>query len=304
MDSPFNITLERNGNDKERIGPNKRSKFSASSAELEKLFKQKSPLPVTFDVAPIHDNYFTEFSYFDILGGVFLTTLSGEVTAILVEKAVAEAEPDYSLVEILAQNISDKYELSSNIQPVDNLKVAFLPGSNLMSAVNRELLDRCMYEDESMLIKLHPITNEETIRQVARNYGYGRLLSHQESGVGYLKNCGTVYTASNSEFGIAASALKKPMVDITSVLLQPKLSYSPIYRLLKNNDPDHNYTVLAKLLNSKASGIIMPWFKDNELRINTFYSEAMKVREMFRPRYASTAYRYSIGKVDNAVRKN
>lgn len=296
MKSPFAISLKANGEDAGRIGPNKRSQFSKTSLALEEAICNNPPLPVSFDISPIQDNYFTEFTYHDLIGGAFVATLSPEVTAIVVEQSVVGVDPDYTLLTKLEDSIGDKYVLNNPTEDASGKQVMFLPGSNLINSFSREIVDRVMHNDPDAMIKPHPITQEGVIRQLGRNYGYGRMIDPNESGLHYLKECSVVYTASNSEFGIIATAIGKPIVDITAVTQQPRLSYSSIYRLFLDKDVDHNREVLAKLLTSKTSGLVFPWMEDYKERINTYYEEAMRVRSIFRPRYPFTSYKYSLGK--------
>lgn len=296
IDSPFVITIKDNANDETRIGPHKRSPKSESAILLEELVKKNAPLPTTYDVAPIQDNYFTEFSYLDFNGGLVLQTLSAEVTASIMEYSIKDVVPDYSLVDKFLQNIHDKYILENVDCPANITKIAFMPGTNLIHCVNRELLDRELFYHDDLLIKPHPLTSDETLRHYGINYGYARVIDKQVSGMAFLKNAEVVYTASNSEMGLVAVAMKKRLVDMTSLSLQPRLSYSSFYRLF-SGDIEHNYETFAKILTSKTSGVLMPFFDDNQERIESYFSLAMNIRELYRPKYPATIYKFEHPKV-------
>lgn len=286
------ITIEKNCNDFDRIGHNKRNPRGESAIKIEKLILNTAPLPASFDVTPVQHHYFSEFVYFDTMGGLILETMSGEVSAMLMEDALIDMEPDFELLNTMAVQIHDKYLLGQEPQSPDDAEIVFLPGSNLLHVVNREVLDRAMLTNSKLVIKPHPITRPETLRFLGMNYGYHRVIDPALSGVGLLKRAARVYTASNSEIGLMAAALRIPCVDISSMKYQPIMSYSPIYRLFKDNDTEGNARVLATLLANKQSGFLMPWFEDNEVRAKNYFEHAMRVRECYKPMYAASIYMF------------
>jgi hypothetical protein len=299
------ISIESNGSDFNRIGPNTRSKASQTSILLEEAIKKVSPLPASFDVAPIQQHYFSEFAYYDFFGGLLLGTMSSEITAMLIENSFLEAKEDRQVLSAFQEKVHDKYELD-DICIKKGAEVIFLPGSNLIHAVNREIIDREILRNDKLLIKPHPLTQDDTLRLLGINYGYGRILPPKSSGLAVLKAASKVYVSSNSEIGLAATALGTPIIDITTSRMQPQLAYSAIYRLFKDGDVAWNQQVLCKLLSSKTSGLLMPWFSDVDDRAQLYFNSAMHLRRCYKPMYASTAYKFELQQRANThvVRKD
>ena len=280
------VTLEDVQSKRNRIGDNQRSDSASKSIEIEKiLLSIPSPLPITFDIRPIHDYYFSEFSYHDIFGGLVICTMNPEITARIVDH-VFHAEEDIVVenhCKKLEKILFDKYVLNTTLQRPEAKKIIFLPGSNLMNALDRELIDRIMFNNEDVYLKLHPITGQEMIRQLGIKYGYYRLLSTEESGIEYLKQAEEVFTTCNSEIGIYAAALGKKFMDITSFECMAELTYWSMYRLFVPGNLEHNKLVVNKILSSKGSGWILPWHTDIEDRINEYFNRAMMLRQFFKP---------------------
>ena len=271
---------------------------------LEDLLLEKAPLAISFDVSPFLDQYyFNEFTYYDVVGGMLLSTLSPECNAYVMEKSINDViDVDYTLVDKLTSNIGDKYNLNSMSKEYSNSPVIFMPGTNLVHATDRNLIDRIMFNYPDAMIKPHPLTKDDTLASYGRNYGYNRVFNRSTSGLSLLKSCSNAYISSNSEFGIIAAALKKSFTDMTLMPTQPRLSYSPLYRLFKDNNPDHNYEILARALSSKKSGFIFPWMEDYSSRIDEYYKFSMEYREIYKPRFAGTIYRMAFINTDPALR--
>lgn len=279
------VTLKNVHSNRDRIGDNKRSIQSEGSLKIEELLlNTPSPLPLTFDIRPIHDYYFNEFTYHDIFGGLVVNTMSPEISARILDQIFYDEEvkdiTDHC--KILTEIIFDKYQQEQVSMP-EVKKIAFLPGSNLMNAVDKELLDRLMFNDDTVCIKLHPITSDDMVRQLGIKYGYHRLLSPHESGINYLIQASEVYATANSEIGIYAAALGKMSADITSFECMAELTYWTLIRLFVPGQIEHNKQVINKVLSSRGSGWLMPWMKDIEERIPEYYNRAMKLRAFFKP---------------------
>lgn len=288
------ITIKQNVSDHSRIGPNKRNKNAVAAVEIEKVILDNALLPTTYDVSSIQPNYFSEFTYFDCLNGVLLATMSAEVTAIAMEEAVNQCtKVDYGLVDKLLNSINDKYQLGSPTLSHLPEDVIFMAGGNLFKAMNKEIIDREMLYNPNCVIKAHPVTNDDALRALGVRYGYHRIIDPKESGMEYLKAAKNVFTASNSELGLVAAALEKNIINITAVKHEPILTYSSIYRLF-TNDKEHNYEVLAKVLSSPISGLIMPFHEDKEQRVKDYCEFTLELREYFRPRYPANIYKSEI----------
>lgn len=203
------ITLAKNANDENRIGPNKRNEGLFSTAEIEQLLEKTSPLAITCDVRSTHPPYFSEFCYHDVLNGIQLITLSAEVTARMSVKAAAmTADKPFPLGEVM-----DKYQLGAPVKKYR--KVIFLAGSNATNLMDQSKIQKLMVEDDEWVIKLHPVTQEKMIRELASIYGYHRLIDPKISGMEVLKNCEEMATMSTSEMFLLGRMLGKPVINVS-----------------------------------------------------------------------------------------
>ncbi len=278
------VSLKEVHSQEKRIGDNKRAKKSQTSIDIEEiLLSTPSPLPLTFDIRPIHEYYFNEYTYHDVFGGLVLTTMSPEVSARIIDHIFHVDKHDVTdHCSFLVQKIFDKYETKEVSNP-NAKKIVFLPGSNLINAVDKELLERMMFNNENVFLKLHPITGDDMVRQLGIKYGYHRLLGPKESGINYLIQADEIYTTANSEMGIYAAALGKKFADITSFECMAELTYWTLIRLFIPGKIDHNKEVINKVLSSKGSGWLLPWNTDHEERIKEYYKRSMQIRDFFKP---------------------
>ena len=161
MEPVGSIRLHAKGNDKGRIGPNVRNTHIPDSKHIEEMLRKVCPLAITCDVKQIHPPFFTEFTYQDTLSGIGINTLSAEVSIRMTEEASKmEAVEPFPL-----KNALDKYHLDT--YPHAHKKVVFLCGSNAMHFVNQSEFIRLVREDEEWVIKPHPVTNDNTLRELA-----------------------------------------------------------------------------------------------------------------------------------------
>ena len=287
MKAPSAAMLKDVANSEKRIGPeNKRSKASESSVFVEEVFLKHAPLPCTFDISPIQKPYFDEFSYHDVFGGIIGGSMNEEVNARIVETSAKNCSPNFSFVDTLVRNINDKYNLNTNLSEPQAKKIIFFPGSNLLHVVNLDTIDKILFEDDSVRIKPHPIMTKDGLRQLGMRYGYWRLIPPEESGIQYLLNCDIAWGTMNSEIGLIAAAIKKPYYDTTKLVYTQKLTYATVHRLMKDGDIENNREVMARVLTSKSSGMLMPWHDDLDDRAKEFFKLAMEIRSFFKPSWA------------------
>lgn len=284
MKAPSAATLKTVANSEKRIGPeNKRSKASDASILVEEIFLKHAPLPCTFDISPIQKPYFDEFSYHDVFGGILGGSMNEEVNARIVESSAKNCSPNYSFTEKLVKNLNDKYNLNSQLSEPQVKKVIFFPGSNLLHVVNLDIVDKIIFQDDSVRIKPHPIMTKDGLRQLGMRYGYWRLIPPSESGIEYLMKCDVAWGSMNSEIGLIAAALKKPYYDMSKLVYTQKLTYATIHRLFKDGDVENNYETISRVLTSKSSGLLMPWHEDLDDRAKEFFKLAMEIRNFFKP---------------------
>lgn len=279
------VTLKEVHSQTNRIGHNDRHIKSQSSIDIEnKLLNIPSPLPLTFDIRPIHDYYFNEYTYHDVFGGLVLTTMSPEISARIIDHIFhIEKNNITDHCKILVDRMFDKYKLTDSTSNPQAKKIVFLPGSNLMNAIDKEILDRMMFNNDDVYLKLHPITGDDMVRQLGIKYGYHKLLSPKESGLAYLMQGEEIFTTSNSEMGIYAAALGKWFADITSFECMAELTYWTIIRLFTPGKIEHNKEVVNKVLSSKGSGWLMPWMDNIEERVKEYFERSMTIRGFFKP---------------------
>lgn len=284
MESPFAISIAKNGADQGRIGPNQRSSISDSTVAIEAAVKELAPLPTTFDVQPIQPPYFQEFTYYDLFGGVLVMPMSPEVAARVIDKAVASATPDYAQVDLCLSRLEDKYALATELSSPQARRIVFMPGGNLAYSVDRSKLDEVLFNDPQVLIKPHPVTNDDYVRHLGTSFGYGRMIPPKESGMGYLFQAEKVWTGANSEIGLVCAMRRQWFDQITNVANMPRMTYAPIYRLFRTGDIEHNYEVMARLFGAADAGLVMPW-QDVRAKLQAFFARAMHEREFFFPSY-------------------
>ncbi len=270
------IYLHQNGNEENRIGPNKRNDQLPPLANIEMLLEELSPIAITCDVRPIHPPYFQEFCYHDMMSGVNITTLSAEITARMAEKASKmTADRSFPIGEVI-----DKYNLGP--APTNHKKVIFLAGSNSVGYIDQAKVQKLMLEDDEWVIKIHPVTNESTIRDLAGIYGYHRLIDPKVSGMVILDRAEQIATMSTSEMFIMARLLGKPVIDVTRFDKNWLTCYGHIVRLLDGTDND--IKTINNVLMSDLSGHLRVNYGPDRCRdlANCYFEEAMKEREKFK----------------------
>ena len=280
------ITIANNINDGDRLGPHlkRKDKKNPFAVDIEEIFEAKAPLPICFDVNCGQPTFFSEFTYSDVLSGVYLKTQSSEVNARVMEQSVGLCE-DESYPSESSEHLKDKYELKSASEIFCPKKIVFLAGSNLLGVENKEALLPMLYNDPDVALKPHPNLTKDGLMILGREYGWDKLLDPQMSGYELLSECETAYSTTNSEIGIISACLKKPHADITSIFHFERLTYSAIHRLFQPMNVEHNYKTFARVVNSTSSGFIPPWATNIEERVDGFIKLAMEIRNVFRPSF-------------------
>lgn len=270
------ISLHQHGNDENRIGPNKRNDRLPPLVNLENILEEHCPLSLTCDVRPVHPPYFFEFCYHDMMSGINLTTLSAEITARMAEKASKlRADRPFPIGEVV-----DKYNLGP--APINHRKVIFLAGSNSVGYMDQSKIQQLMHDDDEWVIKIHPVTNDGTIRELASVYGYHRLIEPKVSGMVVLDRAQQIATMSTSEMFVMARLLGKPVIDVTRYDKAWLTCYHHIVRLLDGTDKD--IQIINNVLMSDLSGHLRVGLGPDRCRdlVVNYYTEAMKEREKFK----------------------
>lgn len=277
------ITIRRDAETHERIGPLKRNVKASSAIELEDLVFKLSPLPTTYDVAPLQPAYFSEFTYFDCVGGLFVATLNEEINARVVQHSIEDVRADDKVMVNFLAALHDKYAMKKPSADEMPRKIVFYPGSNMLHVVDLGKVDRYLFENPDALIKPHPIMTDEGLRMIASRFGYHRIIDPKESGMEYLKWCDEICYTSNSEIGLVAAFLGIPAYEVTREEFKPRLSYATIYKMFKDGNTTLNRQIASRVLASPKSGMVMPWHDDKEERLTEYFKFAMMFREVFKP---------------------
>lgn len=269
----------KSGNDESRIGPNKRNpklQYKDLELMLDKVSDELS-LPITVDVKQIHPPYFTEVGYQDTLGGITINTLSAEITCRMTEFASGiDTDSQFPVDEVL-----DKYELRSGQS--NYKKVVFLCGSNAMEFLDQSKLLKLMTEDEEWVIKLHPVTNQETYRDIASVFGYHRIVPGNWSGMDILKQASMIATVSTSETLVLGRLLGIPVIDLTKYTNAWLTCYYRYSRLM-TGDNAQDKRLFTNALMSDYSGYLRPSYglERNEELARLYFKKALELRQQFK----------------------
>lgn len=284
MKAPHAISLrERHQNPKAAYGDVERDQSLEHLFYLEDMADAMAPLPTTYDVLAIQPYYFSEFGYTDLWSGLYLFPMGYEVAARVMEQAVGDCIRN-DLSGIRVPDWKDKYVLYPGAEKYK--RVIFLPGSNMLHVIDFNAVERLLHEDESIMVKPHPIMTLEGLRILGAKIGFNRIIDPRESGMDYLRNCEMAWGTANSEIGMRAALLGIAYRDITNTQFYPNMTYAPIHRLF-SEDIERNKQVVLAALASKQSGFIMPWNTEEEAaeRMEGFFGLAMKIREQYKPMY-------------------
>ena len=226
MESVKSQTIKENLSDDSRIGDLKPTANVERLKEVEEIIKSNCPLTASFDVAPLQQPYFTEFTYTNFNNWFYVTTMSPEFNArytMSMSKLVKTKSSIFTL--------ADKYETNSfdgDLQKSGIDGVVFLPGSNLEKLIDYALLDKVMMDPKN-IIKVHPLTNDEMLRRIGMRYGYYRIIGPEFSGVDILKQASKVFYTENSEMGLYANDMGKPAESISRLAINQAGTYFTIY---------------------------------------------------------------------------
>lgn len=274
--------FHKNGDDEKRIGPNKRNMHPDTYKALELMLDSVSDelgLPITVDVKQIHPPYFSEVGYQDTLGGLTLNTLSAEITCRMTEFASKHTADDPFPID----KVFDKYRLSGDVKRLKYRKVVFLCGSNAMEYIDQSKLLKLMTEDEEWMIKIHPVTDQNTVRDLASVYGYHRLIYPEYPGLALLRQTEAIATVSTSETLILGRLLGIPVTDITKYASGWLTCYYRYARILTGHD-ELDKALLTNALMGKYSGFLRPEYsleKNRRIAID-YFEKALELREPFK----------------------
>jgi hypothetical protein len=248
---------------------------------LEAMIRERAPLPIAYDVTRLHPPYFFEFTYTEMLGCLWVGPQSSEIAARMVQAALLDREAwSYEPAEHLV--LRDKYALDAG--PERPTRVVFLPGDNMLDlAAAHDIWLRVVDEDDSVMVKPHPMTSTDFIRRLGRRVGYHRVIEPKASGASLIPGLEHAYVTAATEMGLYAVLNETPVTNITRYAFEPRATYTPFYRLLWRLAPKARKAALRKAINSPLSGFFDPDDPDVSTKIDRYFAAAMATREPFRP---------------------
>ena len=209
--------------------------------------------------------------YTDFLGkGIYLRVTSKPVNTRLFHSIInSDIEIDEERIEKIKGNLQNKYSLQWNTEFHE--KVIFLPGSNLLSKGTVIDMNRVRaLVKEGYKIKPHPITAHIFMAELRMAFGAENVLGKKEGGFELLMNCKEVATAQNSEMGLIALLLGKP-IRLVSYPVEDReknlLTYESFYESLAGTNAKDT---ILKLFSSKRSGIIFNFDEDAKERLENY----------------------------------
>lgn len=243
------------------------------------MVREHCPFPITYDVDSTQGPGFSEFSYTEFLGGLYINTQSVEINARLIQMAsLVPARLDH--IERLAST-QDKYELGDEGKTHWPKKVGFMVGHNMFDLVSSEVLSRTAFENPDFRLKPHPLTNDDYAARIAHQIGWDRMLTTGASGVAFLDHCEDAYVTTATELCALAVAKGKRIHNLSSFFNESSGAYYPINRLLfKSPEPQQT---LNNIVDCEHSGVLFAWMPDITTRIDAYFKKALEVRDSFRP---------------------
>lgn len=267
---------------------------SANCSRIEEIILANIPFPfdVKFDLCCNQPPFFDSFIYTEFGHGMMLMTQSTEINHRMMVLAAEYNDGDTELLDSYAARLKDKYELKviSDIPAIPT--VVMLPGSNRFNLADVPAIARLLDEDLTAMVKPHPLTNDNTFRQMRQVFGHDRILNPKASGHAILSKADTIYTTTGSETCFQAALLGKEVCDITNYEFATGGAYSHLNRQIhqakaKGGKPAIRQT-LANILSSPCSGILElnpeQGLTEDVLaeRIRLYVEAALDIREMFR----------------------
>lgn len=221
-------------------------------------------IPPKGDRTPIVNPEYNAIKYHDVIGGIWINSRNAEINCRNIDNILHTSLVNDDAVNGVVERIQDKYKLSTTTDTPK--EVIFLPGSNIRHIVNTDRVEEILLDFPNSMVKPHPIQTEVGIKNLKEKYK-DRLIDKDDSGYQLLNNCSMLWTTYNSEIGLIAALKKIEFGDVMRWERAYECVYSPVYRHFKYRDVKHNYEVVAKIISSKSSGLVFPWQKDWEERV-------------------------------------
>jgi hypothetical protein len=213
-----------------------------------------------------HELRYTEF--FGGLGGIYCTPCCGKFLTHMLETYECKSKVDFE--PLIEGKRLDKYILHHyDIEPMECS--VLLPGSNLLkTTVSKRRLNGAV--DLGAKIKPHPLTNEDDLKRLNKEYG-AAVLPTMYSGFNVMQKSRYVFTTGASELGIYAMLMNKHVVDISNKT--PAGGYYDMFT--RSVDHPNQKERLTELLSHIAMGIFLPSdYKEKIPEFLDFYQSALE----------------------------
>jgi hypothetical protein len=255
---------------------------------IEEQVRGRSHLPISYDVDCTQPLSFTEYTYTEFLGGVFIKTQNTEINVRLFNE-LKEIKAQTNHLDKLKGISGDKYK---SVSPIERgatqeelpKKICFFVGENMLDMISKELVGRLAFENDDFFIKLHPLTGEKYAAGIAHIAGWHRVIQQEISAFELLKAAETVYSSSASELAAAAVVYDKEIVNVANFFHESNGSYYSINKFLfQESDKEKRKEILNNLIDNKSSGLLFPWMDDIEERLKCFYDKTEEMRQFYKP---------------------
>lgn len=261
-----------------------RNKWAES---IEPIIRELSPFPISYDVTCVQPANFSEYTYTEFAGGIYILSQSVDINTRLMSLAYSSS-PDSGLSEIekaWRSIVKDKYNLEQSSIGKFPEKIIFTPANNCLDQISWEVLCRAVHEDDSVMVKPHPIIDPEANKMIASRVGWNKMIPQKESGIEYMINSKEVYASSCSELSILAALFDKKVHNLGNFFHESEGAYYPITRQMFASD-DYKKAIL-KMMACEFSGLIFPWHSEPEIknRIKAFFDKTLELRGKYSPLY-------------------
>jgi hypothetical protein len=265
------------------VGKLERSDRNAWAEKLEPLIRKLSPFPISYDVTTTQPSNFSEYTYTEFAGGVYISTQSVDINCRLMNLAASEKCADLEIAEKWQSIIKDKYKLKEDPGADYPEKIVFLPANNCMELISFESLCRVVHEDDAARVKPHPLIDEGATKTIASKVGWNKMIPASRSGMEYLNSGQIVYSSSCSELCVLGAMLGKEVRNIGSFFHESEGAYYAMTREIFLSEDQRQ--VVLNMVSSKYSGVIFPWYTDDEIeeRITAFFDKSLELRQQYSP---------------------
>lgn len=268
----------------------KRSNRNNWAESLEQTIRAASPFPISYDVCATQGTNFSEYTYTEFAGGVYVCTQSIEINARIMAEAASWEGDTAETAEKWEAIIEDKYDLNDPEGEYPE-KILFMPANNCLDLISLETLSRVCHEVEELKVKPHPLIDPEANKSLATKAGWHRMIPPSASGMKYLKNSKEIYAASCSELSVLGALLNKKVHNIGNFFNESSGAYYPMTRAMFLSE-DQRDTIL-RMVSCEFSGIIFPWHTEEQVteRLNRFFTKSLELKRIHAPLHVRASQR-------------